>query len=160
MSQHRTEIIAARQHQIRLWLHSELEFLPFTSKIDPLGKYAAYRFYRFGQLALFRDGKLLDNDTQWAVIEKEITNWPMKLWLSILDDDATISEAKEVYNVMGNGRITVTEHTEEGVTRPFKLVKLGWVNRNMRSATQLDVWKWLGHIGGELPARPPTTAPD
>ena len=156
MSKHRAEIIAERQHQIRLWLHQEMEFLPLTGKLDDVGKYAAYRFFRFAQLALFKNGTLLNNDTQWATVEKEITDWPMRLWLSILDNDEIIKEAKEVYNVMGNGRFTITQHTEEGSDRPFKLVKLGWVNRNMRSATELDIFKWLGHIGGELPARPPS----
>lgn len=146
--------IAQRQDKIRMWLNQERDFLPMTSKIDTVGKYAAYRWYRFGQLALFRNGQLLGNDEQWATIEKEMNDWPMSLWLSILDQDATIREAKEVYNSMTLGRITVTQHTEEGTFRPFQLVKLGWVTRNIRSATQLQIWEWLGPIGGEYPPRP------
>lgn len=155
MSEHRTKIIQARQNEVRMWLHHEKEFLPYAGKIEVFGKYAAYRFYRFAQLAMFRDGRLLDNDAQWAIVKKEMDDWPMTLWLSILVNDAIRAEAKEVYNHMTNGRFTITEHTEENSERPFKLTKMGWVQRNMRTASQLDIWMWLGHVGGKLPPRPP-----
>ena len=157
MSSHRKEIIAARQHQVRLWLIQESEFLPVVAKIDEdnVGRLAAYRWYRFAQLALFRDGALLDNDAQWAIVEKEMNDWPMMLWVSILDVDTTINEAKKAYNQMTAGRFTITQHTDsDDKTRDFKLVEMGWAQRNMRRATQMQIWKWLGPVGGEYPARP------
>ena len=147
--------IAGRQQYIRRWLNSERHFLPYTSCLGDVGKYAEHRFYRFGQLALFRDGRLLENDTNWATVKKELDDWPMTLWLNLLDVDTTINEAKAVYNSMTNGRFTVTMPSDEDDTRrPFKLVQMGWVHRNIRSATRLKIWQWLGTIGGEYPPIP------
>lgn len=146
-------VIAERQRSVRLWLLAEAENLGMVAKIDTLGKYAVNRWYRFAQLAMYNEGALLERNENWAVIEQEIRNWPMTLWISILDNDETINEAKLVYNAMSNGRITVTRHTEEGTTRPFELVQMGWAKRAIRSATQLDIWKWLGPVGGVYPER-------
>ena len=157
MSSHRDEIIAERQNQVRLWLLRDLEYLSPLAKIDEsgIGKLATYRWYRFAQLAMFRDGSLLDKDNQWAIVKKEMDDWPVMLWVSILDMDSTIGEAKRAYNQMTAGRFTVTQHTDESdTTRKFKLVEMGWAVRGIRKATQLEIFKWLGPVGGEYPERP------
>lgn len=148
--------IAERQNQVRLWLLAEMEHLStaMTLTSNNFGAYAIHRWYRFAQLAMVRNGAILLPDSQWAAIRDEMDNWPMLKWLSILDNDATINEAKEVYSAMTNGRITITAHTAEGASRPFQLNRLSWAPRGMRAANQLRIWKWLGPIGGELPVRP------
>lgn len=146
--------ILGRQHQIRVWLLQEMEYLPIVMAMDDLGKYAKYRWYRFGQTALFKNGSLLNPDSQWGTIEQEMQNWPMMKWLSVLENDTIIEEAKNVYNTMDNGQLTITVHTAEGAMRPFQLNRLTWASMNAGLATPVQIWKWLGPVGGELPPRP------
>lgn len=146
--------VPERQERIQRWLNDDREFLPLVSTIDDtnIGRLAKYRWYRFAQLAMWKDGKLLENDANWALVLDEIENWPMMLWVSILDQDTTIAEAKKAYNQMGAGRFTVTEKSDaDDDTRDWKLTEMGWVNRGIRVATQLEIWKWVGPVGGQYP---------
>lgn len=144
--------IQNRQDEVRRWLLQDADHLPTLNVMGTVGTYAVYRWYRFGQVAAFNDGALLASDTDWARLKVEMRDWPAMLWVSILDNRFVLAEAKAVFGKLGVAQIAVTGPAKNTIEkRAWELRRLALSERGLLGVTELDVWRWLGPVGGQYP---------
>lgn len=141
-----------RQDYVRRSLLAQIDVLPVaaTLSVSGMGRYCINRWYRFAQLAMVRNGALLAPDTQWETVRAELDDWPILLWMSLLEDSEFAHAARTVYGSFAMSRFAVTQRDAD--TGDWQNVTLGWRMSPMANVTQLAVWQWLGPVGGEQPA--------
>ena len=97
---------------------------------------------------MFKEGKLLENDANWSVVKDEIDNWPMMRWVSILDMDTTIAEAKKAYNQMNVGQ-SRSPRSPTRTTTPAIGSWSRWAGSRATSARLRSSRSGSGSAGGE-----------
>ena len=142
------EKVKSRQEHVRQWMFNDrLEnplFHDITS-VAAIGEYIDKRWDSFGRIALHDDGSLLGTDSQWNAIEKEMDDWPSTVWASQLDNDLTLRQASDIFNKSKSGFALSV------MAKPMLLVEPTWAPAEIKSVSQLDIWKWLGPVGGTMP---------
>ena len=148
------EKIKSRQEHVRQWMLADRVENPLfqhLASVNGSGQYMEKRWYSFGQVALHDNGSMLGVDGQWAEMRREMNDWPSLLWVAQLKNSATFAQAEKIFSRGREDFVLTTAVT------PVRIVKASWSKPVIKQVTQLQVWEWLGPIGGVMPAAPVTT---
>ena len=126
------------------------------SRAGKPGQYMEKNWYARCRVAKHYDGLLFIDNTNWDAYLHEIENWPSHLWVSLLNTDARLSEAKACYGNNGTGKLAITTTADD---KSVSMAAATWVPRSLKRANELEILAWLGPVGGEMPPPPPDQAP-